>query len=284
MSVHDQLNRLVDLGMAIPDREQAAHSLRHIGCHRLSSYWQPFQAQPADNSDPVFREGVTFGDVIERYDFDWHLRSLLTDALGHIEVSVRSQWVRHLASAPDGGDLAHLNRNLFAAQRYTENLAELERSYRKIARQDNRSWQVIPIWEVSEAMSFGQLSKWYNTILARSIRSAISGHYHVNHKILSSLLYNMTHLRNICAHHHRLWNLNLQPGLQIPRALSMHCNRDDNDKLYNRLVIVAYLMSMISPGALWRKRMLTLLNEYPRIPKDRMGFPDNWREMEFWRR
>ncbi len=282
MSIPEQLNRLARQGMAIPDREQAAHRLRHIGYHRLSDYWRPFLKPSADGGDCVFRDGTAFGDVIALYDFDRRLRELLVDALGHIEVSVRAQWIYHLANDSDGGPLAHLNPALFVPREYPGNLDELKRSYRKIVRQDVQDWKAIPVWKIAKAMSFGQLSKWYKSISVKRTRSAIARTYEINHVILSSLLYNMTYLRNVCAHHSRLWDSSFHLGLRIPRAWAAHCNAIEPARLYNRLVIVAGLMGIISPADHWPQRLLALLDEYPHIPKDRMGFPDNWRRLPFW--
>ncbi len=281
MSIYDQLSHLVDLGMAVPDWEQAAHNLRHIGYHRLSGYWQPFHVQPASGGKYAFQNGTDFRDIIEHYRFDGYLRTTLAEALGHIEVSARALWASRLADA--GGDKAHLNPRLFAAKQYRDNLRELERGYRKTAERGSPNWRDASVWEVTEAMSFGDLSKWYKTISTRRIRTEIAGHYGLNQRIFSSVLYNLTQLRNICAHHGRLWNRNLSAGLRIPHSLAEYCNTEAEDGLYNRLVIVAYLVSLIDAQGFWKSELVDLMTSYPRVSKDRMGFPDNWDDMEFWR-
>lgn len=285
--ISEQLNRLERLGMIIPDREHAAHCLRHISYHRLSSYWQTFVNldAPCDDApgDFIFNAGAAFSDVIRLYDFDHSLRLLLTDALSRIEISGRSQWVDQLINYPDGGSLAHFKPALFDSRQYRQNLDELERSYRKIAGTQAPDWTTAPLWEVADVMSFGQLSKWYNSIALRSIRSGISSHYAINHKIFSSLLYNMTLLRNTCAHHNLLWNRSFNAGLKIPKSLLRYCNGDAKDRLYNRLVIIAYFMDIIQPSARWKTELARLLESHPTVPIVRMGFPDNWREMEFWK-
>ena len=280
MSVHDQLNRLTDMGLIIPDRELAVHSLRHIGYHRLSGYWRPLQVQPA-GGDYAFREGAGFDDVIAYYDFDGRLRSTVAESLGKIEVSARALWARHLAD--EGGEQAHLRPALFTAPDYQEKLDELKRSYQRNVEPTGSVWQDADIWEITEAMSFGQLSKWYNAILLRRTRNAIARHYRMNHIVLSSILFNMAHLRNICAHHGRLWNRNLYTGLRIPNALAAYCNLAAKEGIYNRLVIIAYLMDIIAPRDCWPSKLQALLDDYPNIPKDRMGFPHGWEKMAFWK-
>lgn len=276
-----QLNHLEKLGMIIPDREHATHYLRHIGYHRLSNYWQSFQVQSTRSGGYVFQEGVAFGDIIAYYTFDGYLRSTLTEALGQIEVSARALWASRLAGR--GGERAHMNPNLFTGQEYRKNLPELEQGYQRVAERGSPDWKDATIWEVTEAMSFGQLSKWYGTISDRQTRRAIAKYYDINPRILLSILRNLAHLRNICAHHGRLWNRSLRTGLVIPNALAAYCNPEANDGLYNRLVITAYLMDIIEKWGFWKSELVDLMESYPTIAKDRMGFPDNWGAMDFWR-
>ena len=266
--------------MIIPDREHAAHYLRHIGHHRLSSYWRPFLLQSTHSTDHVFQKGVDFGHVIAYYTFDGYLRSTLTEALGQIEVSARALWAGQLAA--EGGEKAHLNPNLFTGQEYRKNLPELEQSYQRIAERGNPDWNDATIWEVTEAMSFGQLSKWYGTVADRQIRRAIAKSYHVNPRILLSILRNLAHLRNICAHHGRLWNRSLRTGLVVPNAVASYCNVNAEDQLYNRLVIIAFLVGIIDPENYWKSELVDLMDAYRIIDKDRMGFPANWMDLEVW--
>ena len=266
--------------MIIPDRDRAAHYLRHIGYHRLSSYWQPFLLQSTHSADHVFQKGVDFGHVMAYYTFDGYLRSTLTEALGQIEVSARALWTGQLAAA--GGEKAHLNPHLFTAQDYRKNLLELEQGYQRIAERGNPDWNNATIWEVTEAMSFGQLSKWYGSVSDRQIRKAIAKQYDVNPRILLSILRNLAHLRNICAHHGRLWNRSLRTGLVIPNALASYCNVREEDLLYNRLVIIAYLIGIIDPEEYWKSELVDMMDAHTNIDKSRMGFPDDWLNLEFW--
>ena len=71
-------------------------------------------------------------------------------------------------------------------------------------------------------------------------------------------------------------------GMAIPdREQVAHCNASQPTRLYDRLVIIAGLMNIISPACRWPQRLLALRDEYPRIPTARMGFPDHWRRLSF---
>ena len=278
MPITNQLNRLASMGMAIPDRRWAAQRLRHIGHHRLSRYWQPFEIKTG--ASPAFQPGTTFDDVMALYSFDGQLRSTLAHAMGQIEVSVRALWADHLAV--EGGDQAHLDPALFSQQRYRQHLDELKQTYGRTAEWSSPKWESATIWEATDAMSFGQLSKWYNAIFHRRIRNAIAREYQLNPAVLSSILFNLSHLRNICAHHGRLWNRSLYTGLRIPRALAAHCNYHAQDGLYNRLVVTSHLTHIIDPRGDWKSALVELIENNTTISKERMGFPANWRQMQFW--
>lgn len=280
MSSPDQLDQLASMGMAIPDHDWADHCLRHIGYHRLSGYWRPFEVQGTPVDGRLTLEGTSFDDILTLYNFDGQLRSTLAHALGHIEISVRAIWADHMAIA--GGNQAHLKPELFTAARYRQHLDDLKQTYQRTVEWQNSIWDVATIWEVAESMSFGQISKWYNAVLLRRTRNTIAAHYQANHLVMSSILFNLAHLRNICAHHARLWNRNLYTGLRIPRALEPYCNPATRDRLYNRLVIVAFLMGIVDPRSSWKSRLVDLVQAHTAVSKERMGFPLNWCQMPFW--
>ena len=94
-------------------------------------------------------------------------------------------------------------------------------------------------------------------------------------------------VRNICAHHSRLWNRHFTITPKLPRKkpveLIAFFNKGASRQLYNALVMITYLMSIISPGHHWKKRLLDLLDRHSHIPTKPMGFSDGWREWDFWK-
>ena len=295
-SVPDQVQHLVDRGMAVNNRGTAERSLTHIGFERLSSYWKPFESSKPGKQGNLFVSGTLFSSALSRYLFDQRLRSHLLEAFSFIEVSIRIQWARQLAYGSRHGEYAHLDAALFG-QHHAENLKELERNYRQLASQQIANQQVTdfqkqPIWDVIHAMSFGQLSKWYSSLSGRKIRQSISQSYGMDESILSSALRHLTRVRNICAHHERLWDLNLTTGLKIPNTLGSDpetakaFNRQVRDKVYNAIVMTAHLMEVITPHGYWPERFLELKNADAQkfVPEVDMGFPANWADHGIWRR
>ncbi len=75
--------------------------------------------------------------------------------------------------------------------------------------------------------------------------------------------------------------------MQIPHSrqlgLSHNFNTDNiaQRKLYNTLVMLAYLMDIVCPDHHWRSRLKELLSEH-HIDVSMMGFPENWEELPIW--
>ena len=289
-STDDQIQDLVDRGMAVPDRDFAARCLTHVGYHRLVSYWRPFQV--AETTDAKFHQDTRFSHVMACYMFDQRLRSLLLEALSYVEISVRNQWSQKLVLRSAKREFAHLDSALFKPKFYSSNLQELERNYNQIRTRDKRPFRDVNVWDVAPTMSFGNLSKWYASLADRSIRQSISDNYGFDEVTFRSVLRHLTSIRNTCAHHERIWNLTINPGLRIPQKLSgseelanaFHAGA--KGKIYNALVIIVHMVEIITPNGDWPERLLALknANAYASIPETNLGFPPDWTEFPIWKK
>ena len=285
-SISEQVRYLVDRGMHLPDTALAERCLGHIGFHRLSSYWRPLETF----SRTAFRKGTYFNEVLTRYLFDERLRSLLLEAFSYIEVSLRTNWAYYLDHVFQKGEFAHRNVALFNENYYKANLNELEKSYRRIRYQPVYDFQKLSMWELISAMSFGQLSKWFYSLKDRAIKQAIAQNYGMDESVLRPALRHLAKIRNVCAHHERLWDATTTTKLKLPRTLNNSAKvtavfiRPDNGKIYNALVMVIYLLDIVTPNGDWSDRLLALKEKGPYnvIPDEDMGFPQDWRKYDFW--
>ena len=111
-------------------------------------------------------------------------------------------------------------------------------------------------------MSFGQLSKWYSSLDDRAIRQSISQIYGMDERTFLSALRHLTKIRNICAHHERLWDRRISTGLRIPKRLEASVEAasafsrldQDQGKIYNSLVMTVHLMEVVTPYGDWTER------------------------------
>jgi len=284
-----QIDQLLQRGMEIPDRDQARHYLAHLNYYRIGAYWLPFEA---DHGTHTFHPGTRFDQVLDLYVFDRELRLLVLDAIERFEVSLRTQWAYQLAHGY--GSHAYLDASLFRDPRQYARMLdglkeEIHRSHETFISHYLKIYTnppLPPIWAVCEVMSLGQLSKWYGMLKHRKVRNAIAKVYGLDETILSSFTHHLTIIRNLCAHHSRLWNRSFGFTMKLPRsglpALLKGFNAQQPKKIYNTLVMLEFLMSSISPAHHWKQRLFTLFEDHPAANPQAMGFPANWLEREIW--
>ena len=188
--------------------------------------------------------------------------------------------------------LSHLDTGLFDPEYYSGNLQGPKRAYDQIRGSGGPDFQAARAWDLTPTMSFGNLSKWYSSLADRATRQSISNNYGLDEATLRSVLRHLTSIRNTCAHHERIWNLTVKPGLRIPRELggsretARSFNKNALGKVYNALVMITYLMEVITPNGDWPERLLTFreAEAYNSVPHSGMEFPTSWREFTIWQR
>jgi abortive infection bacteriophage resistance protein len=281
----EQVQLLQSRGMLIDNEQDAIFYLQHLNYYRLTAYWLPFES---DHATHQFKPNTKFSDVLKVYIFDRELRLLLLDCIERIEVSVRSQWAYQLAH--QHSPHAHLDWTLFDTDHWQKNLNQLanevSRSKEKFIEHFNDTYDepFPPIWAVSEVMSLGLLSRWYDSLKPIQTRRGISSVYGLNEDILESWLRHLSSVRNLCAHHSRLWNRDFS---KTPKLIRSRNHRLVNQfvqgsrKIYNTLVIVLYFMDVISPDHHLRARLQEKLNQHPEMLSS-MGFSANWQQKEIW--
>lgn len=143
---------------------------------------------------------------------------------------------------------------------------------------------VPPIWATCETMTIGALSKWYENTGPKHIKTRIAAAYGLNQDVLESWCKHLTYVRNICAHHSRLWNREFTITPAIPRtkptALVGQIELGTRG-VYNTLVILLYLMDAVAPDHTWRARLKALLRTCV-LEHSHMGFPKDWESRPLW--
>jgi len=280
-----QIQQLRARGMDIADEDSARFYLQHFNYYRLGAYWLPFEI---DHGSHRFKPGTRFDDVLALYIFDRELRLLVLDAIERIEVSVRSQWayrVGHLYG-PHG----------YLEERLAFNVQHLGWHKDDLRKEINRSDEIFikhlvltyveefpPIWAACEVMSLGLLSRWYQNLKPMQPRQLIANVYGIQSDVLGSWLHHLSIVRNICAHHSRLWDRTFTILPMVPKSKPAHLAAEfvGNRKLYNSLVVLLHLMDIISPRHHWRGRLKKHLGDHAsNLPA--MGFPVDWEAHSIW--
>ncbi len=291
LAIDDQIKLLEQRGMSVPDLPKARHYLQHVSYYRLRAYWFPFETAAPQNGQHAFVAGTSFDDVLALYVFDRQFRLLVIDAIERIEVSLRGAWAHHLAMAY--GPHGYLDPAIyFRADHFKAGLLKLEeevlRSKDTFILHYLRKYTspvLPPIWMSAEVISLGALSKWFGNLKLRADRNAISRIYGLDEKVLMSAAHHLSYIRNICAHHGRLWNRQMVVKMIVPNAphiLNSAMNAAAAMQIYNSLVFIAYMLEILAPGTGWRRNVIDLLATCPFANESAMGFPQGWRQLPAW--
>jgi abortive infection bacteriophage resistance protein len=304
-SLSQQIDTLKSRGLIIPDEAQARHYLRNISYFRLSAYARSFY-QPG-LLEHQFLPDTTFKDVLERYVFDRELRLLLLDAIERLEVALRAQLANTLAE--HHGPHGYLNADIFDS-RYNHAWL-LEKLDKAFAGREAEKFLVHyrhkyteapkqpPIWMAVELLTFKEVSILFEKLKLPLDTKKIEQHFGWKMPVLRSWFRSLSDLRNICAHHGRVWNREFGSRPEMPKKITQiwpcipqtipsgsqaHPEQgiDPRRRLYMQLVVIESLMKIISPDSLWAERLITLLDLYPKVSLPHMGFPENWLTDPFW--
>jgi abortive infection bacteriophage resistance protein len=142
-----------------------------------------------------------------------------------------------------------------------------------------------PVWMTAEVISLGQLSMWYSNLKNRPDRQAIAKVYGLDESVLVSLAHHLTYIRNICAHHGRLWNKQVTVKMIVPTSpasLKLAMNGNAQGRVYNTIAALGYLMDIVAPNNQWRQQVAGLIDSCPLLDDVAMGFPTNWKNLAAW--
>lgn len=288
LAPHDLLAHLVSRGLSVPSPAEATAALavlERIDYYRLLSYMRPLQQTDPSTQKRHFLPGTTLADVLELYEFDRKLRLLCMDAVERIEVALRAAIVSEVAVAH--GAHFYLDASHFVSidtcHKFQEAVSEEARRHPGIKHYHQRydSPSMPPIWVAMEAVTFGTLSHLYSN-LVRPRRRAIAVRFGYDEAVLRSWFRALSTVRNISAHHGRLWNATLSADKPMPAKVVAAEFGFTVDTFFARAVVIAALLDRVAPDAEWKAQLRTLLDSHSRVDERRMGFQPGWRDRPFW--
>lgn len=229
--------------------------LERMSYYRLNSYCLAFRASGSND----FLPGTTLANVMRAHDFDSRLRRLYFGALEMVEVRLRAAMTNVLGERL--GPMEYANRAHMASEvalardlaKLAERLAPPTEDFIETFRAHHDD-PYPPIWMATEIMTFGLLSKWYDNLGSDSIRKEISKQFgFFAPAVFSSYLRHATVVRNVCAHHSRLWNRRFSVKAALvtskPDDLAWAVEGTDSTLLYRGLAMTVYVVRRIAPGA-----------------------------------
>lgn len=263
----EQIDLLAQRGMVFHNKQQAEKELARIGYYRLSAYWYPFrQHLTTGGRADVFVANTQFDDVIALYDFDNAIKILALEAIQHIEIAMRTQIAYTLGKH---NPIAHTQAHYFNPKfNHAEWLAKYEnlRDHAKddFVKHNLAKYGELPVWVACEIWDFGAMSKLYKMMTERDQRQ-IEKHFHLSHKELSSHLHALNIVRNVAAHHGRLWNKSAIGIPKIKKLHGLHWQYLNHEKPFVAFCLMKRMLDVIDPTRArdWGMRFQAALKTFP---------------------
>jgi len=289
LSYADQVALLQQRALVVADVPAAERFLAHLSYYRFSGYCLAFESQRHQ-----FVADTTFEQVVAAYYFDLILRDLITEALEVVEVDLRATvaYVFGRQHGPFGHADPSKFFHHFHHQSWLDRLRkEAHRSSELFVTHFRNTYDEfpdLPIWIATEVMSFGGLSRMFSGMV-KTDQKAVARRYGLQPRVLRSWMHHLVYVRNLCAHHCRLWDRvwAIKPELPAGKAWGPP-HLLGNSHLFATLLLLRHLMSRIPAigdfASQWQTRVTDHLTTLPATsnPLGRMGLTTNWNQHSVW--
>lgn len=313
LTFQQQLEQLLARGLAVKDEAEAIARLRELGYYRLSAYWYPLRKwelrQDAGGNITRFvfddfEPGSSFENAVDLYFFDKKLRLLVMEAVEHIEVAVRVDVAHYLGQKDpfaqvkgallDGNFTNSKGKPTSPHQDWLTRLDELTRRSKEtfVKHYRDKYGLPLPIWVSIEVWDFGLLSRFYEGMRYPD-QADLAQRFGVSSpRLMKAWLRTLNYLRNIVAHHSRLWNRNMIDQPTLPSAGDMPMFDPvigllDASRPYAALCILSFLIRQVCPTSDWPHRLADHLEHFPTVKTPKIdlisvGCDPAWRQHPFW--
>ncbi len=125
------------------------------------------------------------------------------------------------------------------------------------------------------------------------IGNLVDPYFDLHYTVFTSWLHSLTYVRNICAHHSRLWNKDL--AVEPTRLLKPVGNwvsedfNNNNKRVFYFLCLLKYFLKRVNPNNHLKEKTTALFNKYPSVPIKYISIPsdgnDNlldWQNEPLW--
>jgi abortive infection bacteriophage resistance protein len=304
-SFTDQITLLKSRGLIIDDEPKALSYLQEISYYRLSAYFLPYQS-----AKDKFETNISFDQIIKTYSFDRELRLLIFDCIERIEVAIRTQFIYQMALFYNDSHWQD-NQSLFIIPYYNKigNLINPFADFQAIISKAKtaRTPETFikhyintyskpanpPSWMCFELLTIGELSHIYRGLKNNADKKRIADFFEVHPTVFTSWLHTLTYVRNICAHHSRLWNrdLAIEPEkLLKPKGNWIDRPFENNKRVFYFLCTLRYMLLRANPSNSMKQKLESLFNKYPTVPIKFLGIPSDgkgnlldWKNEPLWK-
>lgn len=298
LTSEEQIELLQQRGLSFQNKSDAIEIIKRIGYYHLSSYMRLFQS----GQEHLFMPGTEFSQILNVYNFDKDLRHLTFNAIEKIEIAYKASLINILCK--EFGSHWFYESEIFINKSIKNELGKIEtqqehilrlieREIKKKKKKENEYAETFickyyekysepllpPFWMIAETLSIGSLHRFYYSLIDKYKRQIIS---YLGFKedvtfiaIYSNWLQPICMVRNICAHHSRLFNRKFRIKAKQHKQILEFTGIPNNNFYYIAMIINYYLKTMLLDVS-FEQDIINLFQKYPSINKDLLGFPNNW--------
>ena len=299
-SIDEQIEILKSKGLVINDLDKTKDILFRENYFFISGYRHMFMR---GNKEKGFIEGTTFEELYAVFVFDIKIRNIMFKYILVIENNIKSIISYQLSKKYGFKDKDYLNPKNFTqdalrVRQVYDVLNKMKRQIRVNGKQHTATlhyisnYGYIPMWILVKVLSFGLISELYG-ILKTEDQVTVSEFYDLNTETLGIYLALLSNFRNLCAHEDILYDHRTQR--QIPNTkyhYELEIPKDEEEYKYGKNDLFALII--IFKQMLRDEEFVDLINELSyeidvldgkvdTVPLNtilnKIGFPDNWREI-----
>ncbi|MDE7291908.1 MAG: Abi family protein [Treponemataceae bacterium] len=283
LSTNDQAELLIKRGLTGISKPELEKFLNNVNYYRIRGYTYCYQ-----NPDSTFKQGTSWQLILDDYLHDTELRTLIFEALSFIEIGIRTQLEYRMSLAH--GSRWYEDETLFHDKEMLANdLKELDGHWRRSREMFKTHYETRydtsvspPSWMIFETTTFGTVSKFFSNIdSSLSARNEIARYFgfgKYSAKVFVSWMRHLNLVRNICAHHSRLFSRSfiIKPMIPASRPDKWVSSWPAQDRLFPSACIIARLLEICAPDYDFKNRLKCAVRKFRKGQLASMGFPAEW--------
>lgn len=290
LTVGQQADLLLQRGLTGISKSELEKKLQNINYYRLRGYTYCYQ-----DSSGNFKPGSSWKYIYSDYTNDTALRTLIFEAISYIEIGIRTQLEYKMSVAH--GSRWYEDSSLFYNQKIlASDIKELMGHWKRSRETFKTHYETQydtslnpPAWMIFETTTFGTVSKYYSNLLstlqARNDIATYFGFTKSSAKVFISWMQHLNLVRNICAHHSRLFSRSfiVKPMIPTNKPKKWVSNWPSQDRLYASICIITYFLNICAPNYDFRKKLKKVIGKFRKGQLASMGFPSDWKKEPLFR-
>lgn len=295
LTYEKQIELLKSKELTIEDESKAIECLKRYSYYSLvSGYKEIFKSEKNGN----YKSDASFDRIVALYTFDECLRHRFLQEMIRIEKHIKSLYSYSFCTLYGDEQNDYLNVTNYNYRTYQKEINDFVSKLQTLLNKPEKyhyvqynicNYGTAPLWVVIQTLTFGTLSKMF-TFSNQKLQSQISRNFeNVYSNQLDSMLNVLSKFRNVCAHGERLFNYNTKKSildLPVHHKLNNYTPVSKNN-LFNVMICFKYLSSEEDFITFFEfiEQIIDFLNtalgdNYLKSVLDKMGFPENWKDLK----